>query len=431
MTKLNKSPSGVPHSASPYDGNILTQKLGPIRSREETLKALIDLPPTPKQVGDIPRHERVHHLMLIRDLHLPAAMEADLANTIDLLIRPCYRYRDPARPDVWSQISGEQQYFPKRNGQPASGAAAEGPPGTGKTEAIIRILCTYPQIIQHESFPKMAGPHKQVVWLSVDVPASGRAQDLAATLMRAWDKATRQERFVAALAKERRDGMKMLEEWRQVAISHFLGLLHLDEVQNFFKLSTLEARKKRKSKATGIELSIVEDQCLKWILNLMNTWDIPLLVSGTPDGIAALTQRLSNLQRFASAGYHRFDPFESATCEAFRIVLLPRLGKYQYLEKPIQLNDELAKLIFTETAGVYRLIVALWISAQRVALDRPRNDELTLADFEVAAKTYMAPLRPAVQALLSKDPERMAKYEDLLPREGNFWPSFWDRVSRQ
>jgi DNA helicase-2/ATP-dependent DNA helicase PcrA len=50
MTKPTKTPSVVPHSASPYDGNILTQKLGPIRSREETLRALIDLPPTPKQV---------------------------------------------------------------------------------------------------------------------------------------------------------------------------------------------------------------------------------------------------------------------------------------------------------------------------------------------------------------------------------------------
>ena len=431
MTKPVPTSNSTSHSASPYEGNILVQRLGPIRSRQETLKALIDRPPPPKQVREIPRHERVHHLMLVRDLHLPAAVEADLANTIDLLIRPCYRYRDPARPDVWSNISGEQPYFPKRRGQPASGAAAEGPPGTGKTEAIVRILNGYPQIIHHESFPKMVGPHKQVVWLSIDVPASGRAQDLAATLMRAWDKATALARFDAALSKERRDGMKMLEEWRQVAVSHFLGLLHLDEVQNFFKLSTLEARRKRKSKVAGIELSIVEDQCLKWILNLMNTWDIPLLVSGTPDGIAALTNRLSNLQRFASAGYHRFDPFESATCNAYREVLLPQLGKYQYLEKPIEIDDHLAQLIFNETAGVYRLIIALWIAAQRVALDRPKSDELTLKDFDVAIKTYMAPLRPAVQALLSKDPERMAKYEDLLPREGDFWPSFWDRVSHQ
>ena len=431
VSKLAPKSSSASQSSSPYEGNILVRGLGPIRSREETLQALIDRPPPPRQVSSIPRHERVHHLMLIRDLHLPAAVEGDLASTIDLLIRPCYRYRDPDRPEVWGNISGEQSYFPKRRGQPASGAAAGGPPGTGKTEAIVRILHGYPQIIHHERFPKMVGPHKQLVWLSIDVPASGRAQDLAATLMRATDKATGQERFGTALTKERRDGMKMLEEWRQVAVSHFLGLLHLDEVQNFFKLSTLDARKKRKSKVAGFELSIVEDQCLKWILNLMNTWDIPLLVSGTPDGIAALTQRLSNLQRFASAGYHRFDPFESATCDAFRKVLLPQLGRYQYLEKPIEIDDRLAQTIFNETAGVYRLIIALWIAAQRVALDRPKNDELTLKDFDVAIKTYMAPLRPSVQALLSKDPERMARYEDLLPGEGDFWPSFWDRLNRQ
>lgn len=431
MVKPSDQSIALQGASSPYANNVLTQKLGPIRARHDVLKVLLDLPPTPQQISDIPRHERIHHLMLVRDLHLPAAVEAELADTIDLLIRPCYRYRDPARPDVWSVISGEHQYFPKRHGQPASGAAVEGPPGAGKTEAIVRILSSYPQVIHHETFPKMAGSHTQIVWLSADVPASGRAQDLAATLMRTWDKATNQDRFSAALSKERRDGMKMLEEWRQVAISHFLGVLHLDEVQNFFKLSTLEARKKRKSKFDGIELSIVEDQCLKWILNLMNTWDIPLLVSGTPDGIAALTQRLSNLQRFASAGYHRFDPFESATCDAFRKVFLPQLGKYQYLEIPIAIDDKLAETLFNETAGVYRLVIALWIAAQRVALERPRNNELTLKDFEKAAKTYLAPLRPAVDALLSKDPERMAMYEDLLPRDGNFWSTFWERVRRQ
>lgn len=431
MTESGNQSSGLQGTSSPYANNVLTQKLGPIRSRHDVLKLLMDLPPTPQQISEIPRHERIHHLMLVRDMHLPAAVEAELADTVDLLIRPCYRYRDPARPDVWTVISGEHQYFPKRHGQPASGAAVEGAPGTGKTEAIVRILSTYPPVIHHETFPKMVGSHTQVVWLSVDVPASGRAQDLAATLMRAWDKATGHDRFSSVLAKERRDGMKMLEEWRQVAISHFLGILHLDEVQNFFKLSTLEARKKRTSKLNGIELSIVEDQCLKWILNLMNTWDIPLLVSGTPDGIAALTHRLSNLQRFASAGYHRFDPFEGPTCDAFRKVLLPRLGKYQYLEKPIAIDDQLAETLFNETAGIYRLIIALWIAAQRVALERPRNDELTLKDFEKAAKTYLAPLRPAVDALLSKDPERMAMYEDLLPKEGNFWSTFWERVRRQ
>ena len=74
---------------------------------------------------------------------------------------------------------------------------------------------------------------------------------------------------------------------------------------------------------------------------------------------------------------------------------------------------------------------ALWIAAQRVALDRAKTDELTLKDFEVAAKTYLAPLRPAVQALHSKDPDRLAKYEDLLPGESNFWSSFWSRMESQ
>jgi hypothetical protein len=33
--------------------------------------------------------------------------------------------------------------------------------------------------------------------------------------------------------------MRMLNEWLQVASIHFLGVLHLDEIQNFFRIQSL------------------------------------------------------------------------------------------------------------------------------------------------------------------------------------------------
>lgn len=143
----------------------------------------------------------------------------------------------------------------------------------------VHGLRSYPQqVIHHGTFPRLIGGHKQVTWLSINVPPSGRAADLATDLMREWDRVTGGNRFATDLTKDRRDGMKMLDSWRQVATSHFLGVLHLDEVQNLFKLSTL---KSRRNKSEVQELSIVEDQFLKWILILMNTWHVPLLISGT------------------------------------------------------------------------------------------------------------------------------------------------------
>lgn len=420
----------------PYADNILTQGLGPILSRQEALSLLTYLPPQPsRDIGNVPKHIRMHLLLTLRDLHIPTLEGGRLVETIDLMIRPSYRYRDPKSPPTWGMIYGEQPMGHKTPRAPAMAAAVVGHSGTGKTEAILRGLNTYrSQIVTHDSFPNIVGKHNQVVYLSVDTPASGRSADLATNLMRSWDMVMskhfpgKPERFASTLAKERRDGPKMLDEWRHVASSHFLGLLHLDEIQNFFQLQSLEKRKKRTDKTEGLQLSIVEDYCLKWILTLTNTWQTAFLASGTPDGIGALTKRLSNTERFVSSGYHVFPHFEDATNKFFFEIFFKHLVNYQYVKTRLPATPELAQLIIELTGGIPRLIIALWIAAHRVAFERI-EDDLRFEDFKRASETYLAPVGPAVAALRSKDPLRMAKYEDLIPRDDGYWATFWTSVS--
>ncbi len=417
----------------PYEGNILTQGLGPILSRQQALTMLLYLPPPPRDVGKVPKHIRMHHLMQLRDFHIPSVEGGRLIETIDLMIRPNYRYRDPKSAKTWRELNAEPTAH-KTPRAPATAAVVVGHSGSGKTEAILRGLNLYPQqIIAHESFPHMVGKHVQMVWQSIDVPATGRAVDLAANLMIAWD-ATMQRyfpgapnRFEAAIANNRRNGQKLLDEWRQVASSHFLGLLHLDEVQNFFRLQSLEKRRKHAKAAESMELSIVEDQCLKWILTLTNTWQIPLLLSGTPDGIGALTKRLSNLERFVSSGYHQFPLFEDATSPIFFEGFLKQLANYQFVQKRLEVTPDFASQIIELTGGVPRIIIALWIAAHRIAFER-KEDSLRIEDFIRASATYLAPIAPAISALRSKDPQRMSRYEDLVARDDGFWSTFWSSV---
>lgn len=418
----------------PYAGNLLTHGLGPILSRQQALTLLTYLPPPPRNIGNVPKHIRMHQLMALRDFHIPSLEGGRLVETMDLMVRPSYRYRDPLAAKTWS-IIGAEPMIHKTPRAPAMAAVAVGHSGSGKTEAILRGLNLYPkQVITHETFPKIVGKHHQVLWQSVDVPASGRSSDLAANLMMNWDLTMAKHfpgspaRFEATLAKERRDGGKMLDEWRQVASSHFLGLLHLDEVQNFFRLQSLEKRRKRTSENGGLELSIIEDQCLKWILTLTNTWQIPLLVSGTPDGVGALTKRLSNVERFASCGYHQFPIFEDPTNPTFYEGFFKQLANYQYVQKNLPVTPEFAELVIELSGGIPRLIIALWIAAHRVAYERP-DDDLRFDDFKRAAATYMAPIAPAIAALRSKDPQRMSHYEDLIQRDDRYWSTFWTSMS--
>ncbi len=414
----------------PYAGNLLIAGLGPLLSRAEVMGRLLELPPRPKSMAGIPAYVALHHLMFLRDFHMPQIEECRLFETMDLMVRQNYRYMDPSAAQTWSTVSGETHHQPRLRRSPGFGAGVEGLSGTGKTDAILRCLRIYPkQVIYHPSFPMLQGGHKQVVWLSAEVPASGRTVDLAVNLMRETDRVLGTDRFSASLQRERRDGMKMLDEWQQVASAHFLGILHLDEVQNFFKLAALKRRGKRSGVADAPELSIVEDQVLKWILTLINTWQVPLMVSGTPDGIGALTRRMSNTERIVSSGYHAFHPFQSAEEPDFRQAFLEPLGNYQYVTKKLPIDNDLAALIIELTGGIKRLIIALWIAAHRVALERNSGD-LRMDDFRKAAATFLAPVAPAVAALRSKNPAQMSKYEDLLPRDGAFWSQFWASVSR-
>lgn len=415
--------------SDPYEGNILTSRLGPIMSPTEILKAHTCLPSVPTSVGDIPIHVRLHFLLGLLDLHIPPLPERRLSETVSLMIRQGYRHRDPEAAETWALVGGQGSLRSPRP-PPAFGACVAGIPGVGKTRACLNSLARISQFLTHERFPRLEGGLTQVAWQSVEVPPGGRATDLARALMEAWDATTGGTRFSKALGIDKiRYSMSALDEWRQVASSHFLGLLHLDEIQNLFKIQNLRQRASRMGASGSPELSIVEDRTLRWILQLTNTAHIPILVSGTPDGIQALTKRLGTLQRVNTFGYHEFTPIE----------LLPQenqpggpfmegLGRYQYVKHPLKVDHDFVRLLIELTGGVQRIIMALWIAAHRVAFDRG-TEELRPEDFVKASKTWLAPLIPVVAALRSGDPMKMARYHDLVQMDSAFWTAIWGKVA--
>lgn len=405
----------------PYAGNILVERLNPLVSREEAMVGLRERPEIPPGIEDAPPHIRQHYLMRVRSLHIPTLVEGRLWTTMDLMVRSFYGENDPAFASTWSVISGEKQKA-RKSSDSLFAAALGGPSGTGKTQAAHRCMkhCLGSQVIPHTSFPGVLNETMlQLVWLSVDVPPSGKAKDLARALMQKSKDVTGTDRFDSWLVKEDiRDGQKALMEWEQWAVAHFLGLLHLDEVQNFFKLQSLKQRKNRQGPAGEPELSLQEDAALKWLVNVANGGRFGVLVGGTMDGIAALTRRFSTASRIFDLGFHAFEPYKSGSDPALIKVLLPELAKYQLVKVKLPLTvAQLGDLVYDLTSGVHRIIIGLWIAAHRIVFER-KKDELTEKDFKLAAATLLAPLSDAINALKSNDPNRLRNYEDLVVKEG-------------
>jgi hypothetical protein len=395
-----------------YAGNPLIEACGPIPDERDLTKHLTRLPAAPQHVSGTPNHIRLHQAGILGELHIPTREGVQVATTIDLLLRQSYVQRRPLDPETWRHLycSTGQRY--EISSRPLV-TAVFGVSGLGKSRAIERALALYDQVVIHENFPAMAGPFPQVLWLKIDVPGTGRAVDLAEQLMVGLDSALGTSHFESTLRSSRKNGQQMLRAWLQKASLHFLGVLVLDEVQNFFKLPTKKARSTMRNNNETHQLRIIEDEALKFILTLANTSRIAIVAAGTPDGMAAFSSRFSTSQRMTTGGFHHISPIQSSQDSYYKKYLFPTLCKYQWLDEKIGATDELRDLLFEKTAGIPRILSNLWFFSQRCALER-KGTSMSFSDIDRAMQTYMAPLVPAVNALRSNDARKLSVYQDIV-----------------
>lgn len=399
-----------------YRGNQLIEACGPILSPTEITQNLANIPSFPEQVQSIPFHVRKHNVASIWGLYMPTLEGVRLAETLDLMIRQGYARCRPGTPDFWKKLYKDQNPILK----PIS-AAVVGISGVGKSVAIENALRIYPQCVDHEKFSGFASPFRQLIWLKVDAPESGKLVDLAANLMLALGAAVGTNEFEDELHRRNKRGPDMFRSWLKIAAKYALGLLVVDEIQNLFKQAPIKARRSNQSnRYSRLELRIIEDEALKHILTAQNTWGIPIVVAGTPDGVESFNTRMSTIQRLMTCGFHKFQHISNPDDRTYSQSIFPVLSKYQWVSRKLPPSQEFAGLVHKLSGGVPRIYTALWVAAHRYAFDGNR-DELTFKDFEAGFHYYLQPLAPAVEALLSNDPIKLARYEDALPKDPAFW----------
>lgn len=397
-----------------YEGNPLVEACGPLPSDQDLAVGLTHIPPPPGALKEVPIHVRKHQLMSVRRLHIPTIEEINLASSIHVMVRQGYVGRNPLDAKAWEGIYTPGA--PRESVDTSDAAYVVGISGVGKTTAVRGALSMIPQVVSHERFPAMASGLRQLVWLKVDAPAAGTVRQLALALMEAMEQVVDTDRFSDVM--NRPDSKRnLLPRWLRGAKAHHLGLLVIDEIQNFFKIERVD-RRRRVRDGDRLELRIVEDETLKFLLNLTNTWGIPTILMGTPDGVAAISKRFSAAQRMTSGGFHNLRHSASADDQYFAKYLFPRLFQYQWFDKKFQDEAGLRGHLHRLSGGVPRIYINLWRFAHLCSFNR-RGDQLEVGDFEKAMDSYLAPLRPAIKALSSQDPLQMSRFEDLL-RDAEF-----------
>lgn len=400
--------------ANPYRSNLLIEPLGPILDEAALMMKLIDRPPLPDA---LPYHLRIHQVPIIRNLYIPSEEGLRVAQSIHLNIRQGYVDRDPTKAATWAPIYGFTSKFESARGHPRA-VFVVGVSGVGKSASVARPLELVPRLVKHHSFPQMAAGLLQLVWLKVEIPPGGLAADLANALDLATADALEQE---IRTPNSRVSAQARLDAWLRWVMKHYLGALILEEGQNLFRVQSLKARR---STSEARELRVADEHAVKWIVNLCNSAPFPVIITATPDGAALLASRLAAAERLTAGGYHSLEPSPANDFHAES--LLDEYLKYQWFDQRLEKTEGLAELIHKSCAGVHRIRALLWIAAHRCAFERDAKC-LALGDFERANTTYMAKLKPAVQALLSNDPTALSRYEDIVQRGDLDWAGLANR----
>lgn len=376
-------------------GNPLVDALPVIKNDQEWFTQLMSLPVFDESQRSDPAHLRAYHVINLKEIFIPSERHIQLARRLDQLIRWGYRKRNPLMAERAQQLQNAYDRAQGSDGtklifdesSPICGSSLMGMSGMGKSTTTEAILHSYPQYIFHPEHDL-----SQVVWLCVDCPRDGSVLELGLSILRAFDRVLG-TKHAQITGSRKPSAASVMNKIIQLALSHCLGLLVIDEIQNL-----------------SVKKSGGREEMLNWFQELVNELRLPVFLLGTFKAKSIMQLDVRHARRNAVMGAAAWEPMKLD--DSFR-KLLGVLWKYQCLAEPGPLTDELIEVIFEETQGVSAFVVDMFLIAQLHALSA-KKEVITPALFRHVARTEFKPVQPVLNALRSKDPGRLQKFEDAL-----------------
>ena len=261
--------------------------------------------------------------------------------------------------------------------------------GNGKTTAMKQLLSLYPQVIYHPD-----RNFEQVVYLKIDCSHDGSLKELCLNFFRAMDRALGTTNYQKQYSTSKRPSIEtLLAAMAQVANSHAVGVLIIDEIQHLSR-----------SRSGGSE------KMLNFFVTLVNTIGLPVILVGTPRAREIFEADMRSARRGSGLGAIFWDPMEEG--REWK-ALTDKLWSLQWLQKRDEvLSDEIRALWYDLSQGVLDIVVKLFVLCQLRAI-ATRVERITPKLMQQVYQDELKPVHPMLAALRSGDVEEMIKFSDL------------------
>ncbi len=250
-----------------YNANLMIRALPAIFSNEEFVDRVTRMPNFAEEERFFDSQFRFHCVERLSRYFFPLNQTFELQRIVSVLLMQGYLARNPIEPEYARRANQIYEAIKTGNGKTiedyvnvptsASGFTLIGPSGMGKSTNLKNILNLYPQVIAHSEYNVY-----QLVWIKVDCPHVGSLKGLCIDIFKEIDLLLGTNYF-KKFGSTRNSEDYMLAQVAQLAHTHHLGMLVIDEMQNLVNA--------RRSK----------DDLLNFLVKMDNIIGVPVVRVGT------------------------------------------------------------------------------------------------------------------------------------------------------
>lgn len=386
------------HKLPEYNKNPLIQALPPILSSEEFVERVAKFPDFAFEERELEAHFRFHCIKRLSRYFDPQNKTVELQKAICALLMNGYLARNILKPEyarrsrqIYAAITAGggrnlEEYVDIPTS--ASGLTLIGPSGVGKSTNFLNILSLYPQIILHREHSVY-----QIVWLKVDCPHAGSLKGLCTDIFLAVDKLLGTNYFKKFGLRGNSEDY-MLAQVAQIAHTHHLGVLVIDEMQNL-----VNARRSR-------------DDLLNFLVKMDNTIGVPVIRVGTNEAFPLLQGNFRNARRGTGEGSVIWDRMAKGEEWSF---FIEGMWEYQWTKTFVHFSNEIDEAFYYESQGIIDIAIKLYKIVQWSAISLGGEEIITVDLIHQVAKDGLYLVKPMLDAIRSGDKEWMIKYKDIAP----------------
>jgi energy-coupling factor transporter ATP-binding protein EcfA2 len=401
----------ISHGLPEYDSNPLIQALPPILDDAEFIEEVQHYPLCTSDDRNLPAKLRYHCVERLtapvpQGYFQPLNRHIELHRLVIITIMQGYIARNIKQPEHAIRAGQIHKALIQRGGSyleeflnvesSASSITLIGPSGCGKSTALLRILNLLPQVIYH--------PEEiffQITYIKVDCPHSGSLKDLCKYIFIAVDKILGTNEYYKKFGStERNSEGVMLAQVATIMNNHGIGAIVIDELQHL----------------TGAKKELPE-RMLNYFVTMVNSVGVVVIRAGTNKAVDLLNKGLRHARRAGGIFWNLMSKDED--WELFIGGVLEAQWTKSYIPlftsdgEPNELFYKFSDALFYESQGIPDIAIKIHKMAQWRAIALGRDEVITPDLIHQVAEEGLVLVKPILDAIRSKDPGWMDKYDDI------------------